>query len=103
MPSFLDEPDTDDISDAEAEDAKREAFGELEDETAEEGPSDVEDLQASTLCRAGWLTQHTLSSQIPIVLYCQVLNLEEWSCIYAGGQVCVPDCGRNMSSAPELF
>ena len=39
-------------------------MGENEDDMAGEGPSDVDDLQASTLCRAGLLSQHTCLSQM---------------------------------------
>ena len=39
-------------------------MGELEDDIAAEGPSDVDDLQASTLCRAGLLYQLTYLSQL---------------------------------------
>ena len=61
MPSVLDEPDTDEISDAEAEEATREALGELHDEPTEEGPSDVDDLQASPVCRTGLLLRQTIT------------------------------------------
>ena len=39
-------------------------MGELEDDIAAEGPSDVDDLQASTLCRAGLLNQLIYLSQL---------------------------------------
>ena len=93
MPSVLDELDTDEISDAEAEAANREAIEELADEVTGEGPSDVDDLQASRLCRVDLLFMHTLYHHFLYSFTAKSENLKRGRG-QMQRQVCVPECAE---------